>query len=534
MRGIYSTLTALVFSIASLPLYSSEPGPGKAVAQNQGPNTFSFSDIPPIQTAGTLSAPGWGEISWAPGTPPDRLFTVGMFQNSFGFQNLSLSQIRAITGQPVTDAPLSQFPLVQRMSVAQLEAAVPGLGQLPVSSSRPIQALAQRQGINTNAGTAPIEQVAPLIQGDLNQLGGDLENYAISEVPGLPDLSLSELPDWAQAQIAEVPGLSNTPLIAPLSLMDYFVPFDIPFGMSPCRGSQDCREFDIDNTASGNWENMSIPCEGGPCSHIEVNRWGNNSQKIRWITKEQKVSGGNGFLCQEEPTGRFPFGKNPKVVAEEVREAPGEVKFALYFSVDGPFGAESAHCFGPFPMPFWGERKEGQLILFGPDLPTETSPWSIGSNPAASQAGASGSGGGPPPPPVDCKGTPSTYIRPSQGDVTSEFGWRIHPLTGARRMHAGTDIAAGYGAPIYASNCGTVSYAGWAAGYGNYTCISHGKGVETCYGHQSQILVQGGQGVKRGQVIGKEGSTGGSTGPHLHFEYRIHGSPQNPRYYVPI
>lgn len=544
MRSIYATFTALIFGLAPLPFITNAQESSTDVTSNNVPmdddsqsNTFSFSDIAPIQTSRSLYAPGWGNISWVPGTPPDQLFTLGMFQDSFGFQNLSLSQISDITGQPVTDAPLSSFSPVQNLTVSQLILVIPKLGQLPVSMSPPIAALAQQQGIDTARGSALIEEVAPLIQGDIGQLGSDLAKYAIAQIPGLGDVALQQIPDWENAQIAEIPGLSNTPLINPFSFKDYFVRFDIPFGMSPCEVSKECREFDIDNTASGNFEDLSIPCVGGPCSHIEVTRWGNDTNKIRWISKEQKVPGGNGFLCTEEPTGRFPFGKNPKVVLEDINEETGEVKFALYFSVSGPFGAESAHCFGPFPMPFWGERQEGQLILFGPDKPVKKTPLSdlAGALPVNVSTSTGGGGvGQPPPPPVDCQGTPSTYIRPSNGRITSEFGWRNHPIYGTRRLHAGIDIASGYGTPIVASNCGTVSVANWVGGYGNYTCISHGNGVETCYGHQSQILVRVGEAVKRGQIIGEEGSTGGSTGPHLHFEYRINGEPKNPRYYVPI
>ena len=102
------------------------------------------------------------------------------------------------------------------------------------------------------------------------------------------------------------------------------------------------------------------------------------------------------------------------------------------------------------------------------------------------------------------------------------------------KLHAGIDISGGYNSPIFASNCGTVSFAGWSGGYGKYTCINHNNGVRTCYGHQSQILVRVGEAVKRGQIIGQEGSTGNSTGPHLHFEYRINSKAEDPRHYVPI
>lgn len=113
---------------------------------------------------------------------------------------------------------------------------------------------------------------------------------------------------------------------------------------------------------------------------------------------------------------------------------------------------------------------------------------------------------------------------PIQGVVTQEFGHNGHP---------GIDIAAAYGTPIHASGTGVVIYASWESGYGNYTCISHGGGISTCYGHQSAIYVSVGQTVQRGQVIGAEGSTGYSTGPHVHFEVRVDGAVRNPRLFIP-
>lgn len=539
MRSIYATFTALIFGMAALPFTTNAQGAfvgnlGDDVPMDydSGSNTFSFSDMEPIQTSGSLSAPGWGTIAWTPGTPPDQLFTVGMFQDSFGFQNLSLNQISDITGQPVTDAPLSSFGPVQNLTISQLVSVIPGLGQLPVSMSPPILVLAQQQGVDTAGGSALIEALAPATQGTIRQLDSDLAKYAIAQIPGLEDVALQQLPGWANAQIAEIPGLSNIPLINPFSLKDYFVPFDIPFGMSPCKVDKECREFDIDNTASGNFSNLSIPCVGGPCSHIEVTRWSNDTNKIRWVSKEQKVPGGNGFLCTEEPTGRFPFGKNPKVVVEEVREEPGEVRFALYFSVSGPFGAESAHCFGPFPMPFWGERKEGQLILFGPDKPVKKSPLSGLVGTIAPQV--PGSNGQPVTnsqtlaPPQNCEASTSTFVRPSSGPVTDEFGysrWR-------GRNHNGIDLAPPYGTPIVAVNCGVVTYNAWGGGYGNLMRIKHPGGGETIYAHMAgpSPFPVGAQ-VKRGQMIGRIGSTGFSTGPHLHFEWHPRGwrSPTNPR-----
>ena len=104
--------------------------------------------------------------------------------------------------------------------------------------------------------------------------------------------------------------------------------------------------------------------------------------------------------------------------------------------------------------------------------------------------------------------------------ITSLFGWRVHPITGDRRFHAGTDIGAPTGTPILAAARGQVETASWIGGYGLAVIINHSSAQQTLYGHMSEILVQPGQVVEPGTVIGRVGSTGNSTGPHLHFEVR--------------
>jgi murein DD-endopeptidase MepM/ murein hydrolase activator NlpD len=121
----------------------------------------------------------------------------------------------------------------------------------------------------------------------------------------------------------------------------------------------------------------------------------------------------------------------------------------------------------------------------------------------------------------------SGWTWPASGPVTSEYGYRWG------RLHAGIDIGAPTGAPIYAATSGVVSYTGVMGGYGNMVMIDHGGGVVTAYAHQTQILVGVGTRVSGGQQIGTVGSTGNSTGPHLHFEVRVGGSPRNPRSYLP-
>jgi murein DD-endopeptidase MepM/ murein hydrolase activator NlpD len=124
--------------------------------------------------------------------------------------------------------------------------------------------------------------------------------------------------------------------------------------------------------------------------------------------------------------------------------------------------------------------------------------------------------------------TPSSagLVWPVSGSVTSSYGWRWG------RMHEGVDIGAGYGAPIYAAAAGSVIWCGWNGGYGNLVVLDHGGNLATAYGHQSSIAVSCGQSVSQGQVIGYVGSTGRSTGPHLHFEVRINGGAVDPLGYL--
>jgi len=135
--------------------------------------------------------------------------------------------------------------------------------------------------------------------------------------------------------------------------------------------------------------------------------------------------------------------------------------------------------------------------------------------------GSSGGGGGT-----------GSLIWPVHGPVTSPFGWRIHPILGTKKFHTGIDIGVGYGTPIHAADSGAVIYATWMSGYGNVIIIDHGRGISTLYAHQSSLAVGNGVKVSRGQTIGYVGSTGFSTGPHLHFEMRVNGTPVDPMAYL--
>jgi murein DD-endopeptidase MepM/ murein hydrolase activator NlpD len=125
-----------------------------------------------------------------------------------------------------------------------------------------------------------------------------------------------------------------------------------------------------------------------------------------------------------------------------------------------------------------------------------------------------------------------TWPCPGHTSISSPFGYRMHPILHTRKLHTGIDIRAPSSARIVAAASGKVIYAGSNGGYGNFTMIDHGNGLVTCYAHQKRIVVSSGQHVSAGTTIGYVGSTGMSTGPHLHFEVRVNGTPVDPMRYL--
>lgn len=128
------------------------------------------------------------------------------------------------------------------------------------------------------------------------------------------------------------------------------------------------------------------------------------------------------------------------------------------------------------------------------------------------------------------------FTKPVAGRITSPFGWRVHPIFKRKIYHSGVDIGAPYGTPIRAANSGRVIFVGWYSGYGKVVIINHGNinGIPTTtlYAHMSQTCTRQGENVAKGAIIGKVGTTGYSTGPHLHFEVRQKGNPTNPLNFI--
>ncbi|HEV7180248.1 MAG TPA: M23 family metallopeptidase, partial [Candidatus Baltobacteraceae bacterium] len=130
--------------------------------------------------------------------------------------------------------------------------------------------------------------------------------------------------------------------------------------------------------------------------------------------------------------------------------------------------------------------------------------------------------------PLPSEGGPGSFSWPVSGTITSPYGWRSNPFGGSPDFHPGLDIAAPAGTTVTAAASGTVILAQWYGGYGNFVMIDHGGNISSGYGHLSAIYVSVGQKVQRGQAIGAVGSTGHSTGPHVHFEIRVNGKPVDP------
>lgn len=123
-------------------------------------------------------------------------------------------------------------------------------------------------------------------------------------------------------------------------------------------------------------------------------------------------------------------------------------------------------------------------------------------------------------------------IWPVSGYLTSHFGHRVSPFTQQKAFHAGIDVGAPPGTPVYAPGDGEVVFVGSKSGYGETLIIDHGYGFATCFAHLSAVLVSKGQKIKRGDLVSRVGNTGRSTGPHLHYEVRINGTPQNPLLFI--
>jgi murein DD-endopeptidase MepM/ murein hydrolase activator NlpD len=209
-------------------------------------------------------------------------------------------------------------------------------------------------------------------------------------------------------------------------------------------------------------------------------------------------------------------GASPQAAADYLRALAGQIDVGSDIGPSDRFDLVIAHRSSAS-----GDSREGPLLYAGLNRaggkPLQLVRWRSGSRVEWIDANA-----------LEQPATGSAMVWPAAGRLTSGFGYRLHPILRYRRLHAGIDIAAPSGTPIVAAAAGQVTLAGWAGGNGRQVRISHGGGIATSYSHMSAIAAETGSFVRQGQVIGYVGSSGLSTGAHLHYSVYVSGQPVNP------
>lgn len=477
---------------------------------------------------------------WQAGQTADQYMQLGDFQESFQLQQFSLYEIAALVGLDWPALRLADFALVAWQTLEDLVQAVPDLANLPVESVAPIADLLKGEADPQTAIAEVIqdEALAALSLGDLN-----LEQYGLGDIPGLIEAPLESFRDWQQSVINQVPGLADVPFANfPNPIVEQGVvvgQVDVVFG--PAEG-------DRTNTISGSYvEGFNVPCDAD-CAHLEIGQ-PTLVEGTQWVSgKYQQVRGGRGALAAAnggvEPTGRHPFGNAFKVAVLETDEASGTAETGLYFRMCVRNLFVDLGCTPYFigPIPWLPVQEEGMIFLGQIKEGLSTTD----SAAAATAKGIDPTTGEPKPTPVPApatraSGSPGTatgrFIHPAPGyGVTSSFGYRTHPIHGDRRLHSGTDFGTPTGTIIRATDGGQVTFAGISgsltSGYGRLVIVNHGGGVESYYAHLQGFFVQAGDIIAQGAPVGRANSTGWSTGPHLHFEVRQNGQPQNPMNYL--
>jgi hypothetical protein len=507
---------------------------------------ITLRSLPAVLESGSFEAPadlirllGYDPSRvWQAGQTADQYMQLGDFQESFQLQQFSLYEIAALVGLDWPALRLADFALVAWQTLGDLVQAVPDLANRPVESVAPIADLLQGE-VDPQTAIAEVlqdEALASLSLGDLN-----LEQYGLADIPGLMEAPLERFRDWQQSVIDQVPGLADVPFANfPNPIVEQGVvvgQVDVVFGTA---------EGDRTNTISGSYvEGFNVPCEAD-CAHLEM------GQPIlvegtQWISgKYQQVRGGRGALAAAnggvEPTGRHPFGHAFKVAVLDTDEASGTAETGLYFRMCVRNLFVNLGCtpyfIGPIPwlpvqeegMVFLGQIKEGLSTTDSADASTAK-----GIDPQTGEPKPA------PAPAARASGSPGTstgrFIHPAPGfGVTSSFGYRTHPIHGDRRLHSGTDFGTPTGTIIRAADGGQVTFAGISgsltSGYGRLVIVNHGNGVESYYAHLQGFFVQAGDILAQGDPVGRANSSGWSTGPHLHFEVRQNGQPQNPMNYL--
>jgi len=514
---------------------------------------ITLRTLPAVLESGSFQAP-WDLIAqlgydpsrtWMAGQTADQYMLLGDFRDSFDLQRFSLYDIAARVGLDWEALRLADLALLAWQTLRDLVQAVPDLAEQPVATIPPVadllegklDELAEFVGEQVTLGDVIQDEVlAELPLGDL-----DLEQYDITTIPGILETPLESFRDWQQSVIDQVPGLADVPFanfpnpVAEQGIVVGMV--DVVFG--PAEG-------DRSNTISGSYvKGFNVPCDTN-CAHLEMGL-PQLVEGTQWVSgKYQQVTGGRGALAAAngglEPTGRHPFGNAFKVVVLDTDEATGTAQTGLYFRMCVRNLFVDLGCTPYFigPIPWLPVNEEGTLFLGQIKEGLSTT---VSAEAAASQGINPNTGQpAPTPAPVARRSGPAGQatgglINPAPGHgITSSFGYRIHPIHGDRRFHSGTDFSTPTGTIVRAADGGQVTFAGISgsltSGYGRLVIVNHGNGMETYYAHLQGFFVREGDIIAQGDPVGRADSSGWSTGPHLHFEVRQNGQPQNPMNYL--
>lgn len=536
------------YLFAQVPSYQFGTDENLQVTQS----TVSFSTLDPITQSGQLALGPDRLVLWDVGTRPEEILTLGDIQQS-GVQDFTLGQVFDQGGTNIDDYTLADFPLLANST---LEDAANATGNDPaflnnvlIDGNTVQQAIDQGDGKKTLAEKIGIDKPLKDIEKVQDTVIGKLQKWEselIGNIPGLPAVPFARYP----AQLANQ-SLASISLFAEADLI------------------LDKAEKGIANTISGSDKEKTkfqTPCpfaQQQACGHIEFGRAfpiPGAMRGKRWINgKHQKVRGGRGILGalfdNKEPTGRLPFGPGSpfKLVLTKTDESTDRASFSAYFQITDLFAGSTGYNIGPFPLYSVTIRPgKGGTVWLGVN-PDDFGKIPIGFDPAV--VSAPGSPTGAPlgtvfglPSPTGAKGTGDPnkcsnssgqpqYIWPAPGPVTSYYNpSRVHPILGTPRPHLGIDIGNGFGTPMIAAEAGRVITTRWWGGFGNMLEIQDAcTGNVLRYAHIQKFLVKEGQEVRKGQVVAEMGSTGLSTGPHLHFEISPggpNGYPVNPLNYL--
>ncbi|MGP1385727.1 MAG: M23 family metallopeptidase [Thainema sp.] len=503
---------------------------------------ITLRSLPAIATSGSFDAPtdlihqlGYDPSRrWQAGQTADQYLRLGDFQDSFQLQQLTLSDIAALVGLDEQTLRLADLALLRWQTLSDLVQAIPTLADWPVAQVTPL-ADVLKGTINLQGTIAEVIQDSVLADLSLAEL--NLESYALSAIPGLMETPLDAFRDWQRSVIGDIPGLADVPVAAfPHPMVEPGMVMgrvDVVFGAAESERTTTISGSDVDGFA--------VPCQTR-CAHLELSQpeWIKGRQ---WISGQyQQVNGGRGVLASvnggREPTGRHPFGPAFKVVVLETDEATGTAETGLYFRFCVRNSVVDLGCTPYFigPVPWLPVQEEGWVLLGS--LQSELT--ELTTTESAAAAGAANTIERPSDPIGKAFHHPDSATRhfrhPAPGvPVIRSFGYRTHPIHGDRRLHSGIDLDTPADTLIRAAAGGQVTFAGVSGslttGYGRLVIVDHGQGLATYYAHLQDVLVQAGDLIAPGDPLGHSDSRADSTEPHLHFEVRQNGQPQNPMSY---